>query len=408
VRQRLSDLFSPVRYRDFRYLWLAQVFSELGDWAGRLALAVIVAERTNSTILTALVTTASVLPYIGIGQVLATWTNRFRRQRTIVVTDLGRAVLFIALTINMPVGLVLVLAFVAGCLTPPFEAARNSLTVLTVPEKRYGDAIALASITFDMSVLFGYAVGGGLIAIVGARTALLMNACSFIISAALLSRIPAARREVEGAAEVRVRDGWYALVDDPFIRRFFVGYTVVGACAVVGESLVALYALRVLQDQAGVSGLLAAAIPGGAILATVLARAHGDETSKLRRASVVALIGAAIGIAVFASAPALPVVLIGFAAIGALNASRVPANEVAVLRLEDRMRAPTFAVLNGFLLGSQAIAAGLGGVLARGLGVRKTIMASLVLAGIVGLWGALRPPHEARHRIGASTRQPSD
>src|SRR5581483_468202 len=218
---------------------------------------------------------------------------------------------------------------------------------------------------------------------------------SFIISAALLSRIPAARREVEGAAEVRVRDGWYALVDDPFIRRFFVGYTVVGACAVVGESLVALYALRVLQDQAGVSGLLAAAIPGGAILATVLARAHGDETSKLRRASVVALIGAAIGIAVFASAPALPVVLIGFAAIGALNASRVPANEVAVLRLEDRMRAPTFAVLNGFLLGSQAIAAGLGGVLARGLGVRKTIMASLVLAGIVGLW-ARYAPHTRR------------
>src|SRR5205814_5706978 len=109
-------------------------------------------------------------------------------------------------------------------------------------------------------VLFGYAVGGGLLTIVSPRPALLLNACSFLASAVLLSKIDAARQPSPDGPPVRVREGWHALVDDPFVRRFFVSYMYVGACAVVGESLVALYALGVLDRDASVSGLLAAAI----------------------------------------------------------------------------------------------------------------------------------------------------
>jgi Transmembrane secretion effector len=406
VRKPLRELLAPFRFRDFRLLWAAEVFSQLGDWAGRLALSVIVAERTHSAVLTALVTTASVLPYIGIGQLLATYANRFSRLRTIVFADLGRAALFVVLVVNMPVGIVLVLAFLAGCLTVPFEAARNSLTPFTVPRENYGDAIAVVSITFDMSVLFGYGVGGILIAGVGARSALLINAASFLLSLTCLSQVPAARRNPAEGPPVRVRDGWHGLVDDPFVRRFLTGFMWVGSCAVVGESIVVLYALDVLHREAATGGLLAAAIPLGGIAGTVLGRSHGSDTHKLRVASIVALIGSLVGIVAFVLTPGLPAVLVGFAGIGALNASRVPANEVAVVRLDDRLRLPSFAVLNGFLLGSQAIAAGLGGLVARGIGVRHAIVLSLGISGSVGLWGALRPPHEMQHRIRSATTTP--
>ena len=348
-------------------------------------------------------TSASVLPYIGIGQLLAAYVNRFPRRTTIIVTDLGRAALFATLAIRMPVALILILAFIAGCLTPPFEAARNALTPLSVPRDQYGNAIALASITFDLAVLFGYGAGGLLLTVVGARPALLLNAGSFLISAVLLGMIPASRDRIADGPPVRVRDGWRAIVDDPFIRRFFVSYTIVGACAVVGESLVVLYALQVLVEEPGASGLLAAAIPIGAIVAAVLARSHGDDTGKLRRASAVALIGSVCGIAVFASAPEIPAVLLGFAAVGALNASRIPANEVSVIRMDDRVRGPAIAVLNGFMAGGQAVAAGLGGLIARSIGVRQTIVLSLVVAAVVGAWGTLRPPHELRHAVRATT-----
>jgi MFS family permease len=395
---RLGELLSPLRYRDFRLLWSAQVASELGDWAGRLALAVVVAQQTRSAVLTALVTTASVLPFIGIGQVLATYANRFTRRQTIIVTDLGRAVLFMVLAIPMPVWLLLVLAFAAGCLTPPFESARNALTPLSVPRERYGDAIALASVTFDLAVLGGYAAGGAMLAVVGPRTALLLNSGTFIISALVLSRIHVARERIERGAEIGVRDGWHAVVDDPFVRRFFVTFTVTGACAIVAESLVAVYAIEVLERSASVSGWLAAAIPVGAITAAIFARPRGgSDTTKLRRASLIAMFGALGGMLLFASAPDLPLILLAFSAVGALYASRIPANEVAVIRMADRVRGPAITIMNGFMLGSQALVAAVGGILAATIGVRETIVLSLVVAATIGAWGALNPPHELRH-----------
>src|SRR4051794_510642 len=158
MRGKASDLVAPLQHRDFRLLWSAQVLSEVGDWAGRLALAVIVAEKTHSTFLTAMVTAVSVLPYAGIGQLAATYANRFRRDHVIVITDLGRAALFLLLTLDLPVAAMLALAFAAGCLTPPFESARGALTPLTVPAERLGDAIALASVTFDASLIFGLGI----------------------------------------------------------------------------------------------------------------------------------------------------------------------------------------------------------------------------------------------------------
>jgi predicted MFS family arabinose efflux permease len=351
------------------------------------------------------VTTASVLPYLGIGQLFATYINRFPRRNVIVATDIGRAMLFALMATSVPIPVLLVLAFAAGMLTPPFEAARNALTPLSVPTKRYGDAIALASVTFDGAVLFGYAAGGGLIASVGARPALLINAASFLVSALLLNYIPAARQRGSETDHPTVRDAWNAVFDDPFVRRFVTSFTVVGSAAVVAESLVAIYAIEELHSEAGVSGLLAAAIPVGAIAATVIGRSGGDDRAKLRVASAVALVGAIAGIIGFAIGPSLPLVLAPFAAVGALNASRVPANEVAGLRLEDRMRAPANSVINGFLLGSQAVAAAGGGLLAKLIGIRSTIVFALVLAGLVGAWGVLRPPHEIRHRVGVPTTQ---
>ncbi|MEY2432090.1 MAG: hypothetical protein QOC92_1815, partial [Acidimicrobiaceae bacterium] len=135
----------------------------------------------------------------------------------------------------------------------------------------------------------------------------------------------------------------------------------------------------------------------------VLSRSRGDDTSKLRRASVVALAGSVAGVLLFAASPGLPMILLAFAAIGALNASRVPANEVSVIRMDDRIRGPAITVLNGFMLGSQAIAAGLGGLIARSIGVRETIVLSLIVSAVVGVWGTLRPPREVRHGIRSST-----
>jgi predicted MFS family arabinose efflux permease len=110
-----------------------------------------------------------------------------------VAADLVRAITFLAMTAVEPVWALLVLAFVAAAATPPFEAARAAFLPEVVSEERYGDALALSNITFQIVLVLGYLMGGGLVAIVGAETALAINAATFAASAARASRPRRAR-----------------------------------------------------------------------------------------------------------------------------------------------------------------------------------------------------------------------
>src|SRR4051812_14869789 len=109
MTNRLRALRRPLQHREFRLLWMAQVGSDLGDWIGRVALSILVFERTGSAVTTALVTTVSVLPYVGLGPVLTAKLSRFHRRSVLVGSDLGRAALFALLAVPFPIPVLLVL-----------------------------------------------------------------------------------------------------------------------------------------------------------------------------------------------------------------------------------------------------------------------------------------------------------
>ena len=200
LRQRASALLSPLRIRHFRRLWIADMVSLLGDWAARLALAVLVLERTDSPAWAAAVTAVSLAGFVGIGQVLATFADRYGRVSVMLVADVARAALFAAMLLPLPVGVLLLLAFLAGLATPPFEAARSAALPDLVPEEKYGDALALAGISVQSSLVIGYALGGVLLTVVEPERALAINSASFLVSAAPAAGAPPHPGRRAGAA----------------------------------------------------------------------------------------------------------------------------------------------------------------------------------------------------------------
>ena len=52
VRDRVRELVSPLANHAYRRVWGARLLSEFGDWAARLALSLLVLERTGSAGLT--------------------------------------------------------------------------------------------------------------------------------------------------------------------------------------------------------------------------------------------------------------------------------------------------------------------------------------------------------------------
>src|SRR5947209_12747587 len=87
---RIGVLVAPLSDVSIRRLWFARVISEGGDWAARLALGLLVFGETHSALATTAVTAVSLLPHLGIGQVLGTLADRFPHRTVMVVSELWR------------------------------------------------------------------------------------------------------------------------------------------------------------------------------------------------------------------------------------------------------------------------------------------------------------------------------
>ncbi len=375
------------------------MISLLGDWAGRLALAVLVLERTDSPAWAAAVTTVSLAGFVGIGQVLATTADRFGRVQVMVVADVVRALCFVAMVAPLPVGALLGLAFVAGLASPPFEAARAAALPDLVPERSYGDALALSGICVQISVVAGYGLGGVLLAVMSPRSALGLDATTFVVSAILvasLRRSAAGRGSLTQTARVSLRRAAATLRGDVFLRRAMILLGTTSLLGIVPEALVAPYADRVGAGPTA-TGLLAAAVPAGTVVATLVVPRAGSPSRLLRGGSLGAASAALAAPALWMEVTVAPALAV-FALSGAVFCAAVPANVVLGTRLDREVRASAMGIALGLVMGLQALGAVLGGLAASAWGVGPSAAVSLLAAGMACLWLASTTPPDAAHR----------
>lgn len=385
----------------YRRLWTADMISLLGDWAGRLALAVIVYDRTGSPAWAAAVTFVSLAGFVGIGQVLATLADRFGRVSVMLVADVVRAACFFAMLLPIPIVGMLALAFVAGLASPPFEAARAAALPDLVPEDRYGAAVAFSGICVQASVVVGYAVGGTLLRFLEPEVALGVNAASFLVSAVIVwtlratpASAPADERTTVGAS---LREGARALLDDVLMRRAMVLLAVSSLLGIVPEALVVPYGAEIgFSDST--KGLLAAAVPIGTILGTACVPTSGDPARLLKGASACALVAASFAAPLLWFEVGGATALLAFAVAGGIFAVAVPTNVVLGTRLARGTRASAMGIALGVVMGFQALGAALGGIAAARIGVGAVAGGALGLAALWCAWALLSSPHVARHR----------
>ena len=110
---RMAGFGGVLRVREFRALWLAEALSVCGDQVARVALALVVFDRTNSAALTALTYALTFVPAVLGGVLLSGLADRYPRRAVIVTTDVVRGVLAAAMAVpGMPFGMLWALT---GC-----------------------------------------------------------------------------------------------------------------------------------------------------------------------------------------------------------------------------------------------------------------------------------------------------
>lgn len=277
-RRRQGASFAEVfAVTEFRALWAAQVLSLVGDQLARVALAVLVFDRTSSPFLTGLVYALGFLPALIGGPLLGGLADRIPHRGLMIRCDAGRAVLVAALAVpGMPFLLLCALLVTAELLTAPFSAARAALLPEVFPDDRYVVASAVGNITTQGAMVAGFAAGGGLALLIGPSATLVVDAATFGVSAVILraflaTRPAGATDPVRSSALRSAATGIRLLARDQRLR-LLVAFGWLCGAYVVPEGLAAPYAGSI-GGGPGTVGLLLAAQPAGAVLgAVILAR----------------------------------------------------------------------------------------------------------------------------------------
>jgi MFS family permease len=404
--RRRDELRDVLRVRDFRLLWGAALISDVGDWAARLALLVVVYQRTGSPVWSAAVVTASLLPWVVGGPLLATLADRFPRRRVMVAADLLRAVVFALLLLHLPSAVLLVGVAVAGAATPVFTAARSAMMPELLGPERYPHGASLLATTSQLAVMVGYLAGGVGIAVLGARGALAANSVSFLLSAVLLTRMSTGGQPadpargsagaVSGGTLHRMRTAARALTGD----RLVLAAVVLAAASQIPvtalESLAVVYSREVLLDGAVTSGVLCAVLAAGMALGALAVPLRG-EPRRLLRTSMLLLAGGGAVTAVLLAGSAngpvrvqVPLATAAFATAGLVGLTMVPTGVVAFSRLPDTSRAAAAGLLQASVITAQAGTAALAGAVATVVPVQNVLIAACIVGCLPAVWVAAR------------------
>jgi Transmembrane secretion effector len=195
--------------RNFRRLWMAQIVSEIGDWFYTLSIYTLLLQLTGHASSVAMALVLQVLPQTFVGPAAGVVNDRIRRKHVMIAADLGRFVIVLAMLFvrsRSMVWLVYPLLLAETVMAAFFEPARNSVIPNVAPKQDILVANTLASATWSVNLLIGASVGGVVAAFFGRDAVFVLNAFSFLISAALIGGMHFIEPHAESAPPLRARD----------------------------------------------------------------------------------------------------------------------------------------------------------------------------------------------------------
>jgi len=332
--------------RPFHLILLSLAVSSCGDWLYNVALLAFVFERTGSATWVALTTAGRVLPVVILGPIGGVLADRYDRRRLIIASSMVRALLMVALAgiaaFGLPVifaPLVAAAATAIGVVEPPCVAAS---TARFVADSQLQQAQALRAGIGQAAVVVGPALGAIVLLASTPAIAILLNALTFLGSAAAVGSIasgpefrPAARQSDAAAPGVlsEIRAGANALRGAP------AAITLVAAdllcSAVYGLLTVTLvFVSRKVGAGDGGFGLMLAAFGAGGVVGAIVT-ARIEAAGRWRRTLAVALALVGVPLAALGVVSTLPLALgLAFLGGGGMIVGEV-LSETALPRLLD-------------------------------------------------------------------------
>ncbi|MBM7849396.1 MFS transporter [Arthrobacter roseus] len=271
----------------FVRFWVASTVSDFGTYITTVALSVLILVVLNGTAVDqGLVNAARWAPYLMFGLVAGIWVDRTRKRTVLVAGDLGRGLVLAVLCITAIVGVLsipalLVLMFLFGILALMSDAAYQSFLPQLVPRPLLVKANARLQQSDTVAQTSGGAIAGGLVALVSAPFALLIDAVSYFFSGAVLlslrSPIPEQPAPRGGTVSSRIAEGLRWVYGHEYLapmawttHLWFIGSAMMG-------TVVPVLLLKDLGIGALGLGLVTGCAGIGAVIGTLISTGLGQR-----------------------------------------------------------------------------------------------------------------------------------
>jgi len=394
-----------VANREFRGLWMAEALSIAGDQLAKVALAIMVFNRTQSALWSALVYSMTFLPALFGGLGLSQLADRYPRRTLLVICTLMQAALVGVMTIpGTPLGLLCVLVFLVSMLSAPTNAAQNATTREAFDDDaQYLRSQDLRGITTNTMMLLGLAIGGVLVTTIGVGWALAIDAVTFLVAAAIV-RSTVHWRPAAGHPD----DGWFdgaRLVASDRKLRVLFGMALLVGLTVVPEGLAAPLAAQLNAGDEAIGWLLAAD-PLGFIIGAFAFSHYATAAARQRLIGPLAVASSAVLIG-FAAQPSLPFAIALLTLSGVAGAYLLTVIATVNSSVPNNVRAAVIGFGQASIRVAQGAGIALGGAAATWLGSATSATAlagscGAILAVLLALsLSRIETPEQRRSDLGA-------
>jgi MFS family permease len=408
IKQTLS--FPAFQSRNYRLFFLGQGLSLIGTWITMVAMVWLVYHLTQSPVLLGVVGFASQVPNLVLVPFGGVLSDRWNHQRTLVVTQTlsmlqSLALAILTLTGTIQISHIIALSLFQGIVNAIDSPTRQAFVPEIVERKdSLINAIALNSSMFNGARLVGPAIGGILLASVGAGYCFLLDGISYLavilalIAMQIKPKTPAVSQPSLsfGTIVQHLKEGFvYAFGFAP-IRSILVMVGLVSFLGINFVVILPIFSHEILHGDANTLGLLMAASGVGSLIAAVQLSLR-REVRGLGQLVAIAPIIYGLGMIAFALSRSLwlSVVLLAVIGFGSLLQSAA-SNTIIQTLVPDEMRGRVMSIYIMSFLGMISFGNLFQGALVSFIGAPDTVIISGIICAVVAILYARQLPRLRR------------
>ncbi len=279
-------ILAPLRFRDFRLLWIGLMVSNLGTWMQFTAMGFFVSQLAGSPHRAALylgiIGGARAVPVMLLSPVAGVIADTQPRRRVLVMTNVTMSLAALALAVLATIhhlsmiGLVVISAVNAAA--NAFDSpVRQSWTPHLVDRPLVGNAIGLSSVAFNAPAVIGPAIAGVLIVWVGVAGSFYVNAVAtlaVVVAIMMMAPSPPSGATREPMLE-SIRTGLHFLANHAILRWIILVFIVTAILVRPYSQLIPAFIVNTLNGDARALGWTVAAVGiggfGGALVTAAFA-----------------------------------------------------------------------------------------------------------------------------------------